>query len=262
MAGLGDIFSQLGKQAGFDPASLGKLDPRKLIDLVDTLWDSRARIVEAVNFLTDNRDAITAAIGFVRDHADDLLGLAKQLPDLLGSAGEALDTAGEGAIQASRMLLGDSGASVTGLADDAGSALEAAQRELASIMALFERAGTSLARVPLIGDVVQPFIDGTERIGRVAEQLGSVGVQVRGLGGVIQSAGTDLGGVGAALSSSGVALQRLTSPGQTPSYVVASTSKPEPEGKPKAKPKPKPKAAAAKQTASKPKPKSKKKPVG
>lgn len=226
MAGLGDIFSQLGKQAGFDASGLGRLDPRKLVDLVDTLWDSRGKIVEAVNFLSDNRDAITSAIGFVQEHADELLDLAKKLPDLLGSAGAALDTAGEGAIQASQMLLGDGGVSVAGLADDAGAALEAAQAELAAVMALFDQAGASLARVPLVGDVVQPFIDGAARIGAVADQLGSVGTQVRGLGGVITSAGGDLGGVGAALSSSGVALQRLTSPGAVPRSFTAPAPRP------------------------------------
>ena len=266
MAGIGDIFSQLGKQAGIDPnalAGLGRLDPRKLIDLVDDLWDSRGKIVEVVGFVSDNRDAIVQAVAFVRDHADDLLDLAKRLPDLLGSAGEALDTAGDGAVAASRMLLGDGAAGVAGLADDAGAALEAAQRELASVMALFDKAGAQLAKVPLVGDVVQPFIDGTARIGKVADQLGQVGTQVCGLGGVITSAGSDLGDVGVALSTSGVALQRLAPGARSAPTRLAATKAAKPKKQPAAKQpaankKPAAKKPAAKKAAPRMKPEGKK----
>lgn len=200
------MFNDLLDKLGGDAA---KLDPRKLLDLIDDLWESRSKIVDTVEFVWDRRDAIGEAIDFVQDHADDLVDLAKRLPELLGDAGGALETAGGGAVKASAMLLGTDGDGVGDLAAEAAAALDRCRDELHEVMGLFDKAGSGLASLPLVGSAAEPLVDGAHRIGAVAEDLGSVAGRLKGLGDTITDAGGDLGEVGAALGSSGVALQRL-----------------------------------------------------
>jgi hypothetical protein len=188
-----------------------KYDPRKVIDLIDDLWGSRQKIVEAVDFVWDNREPISAAIAFMRDHADDLIDLGKRLPGFLANAGEALETAGDGAHKASLMILGDGGddGGVLDVAADAAEALERCRDELWAVMGMFDRAGSGLADIPVIGDVAAPLVDASGRIGSVSDDLGAVARRIRRLGEQLTDAGHDLGWVGDSLGTSGVALQRF-----------------------------------------------------
>lgn len=199
---LDDLLKSLGGDAA-------KFDPRKVVDLIDDLWDSREKIVEAVDFVWERRDEIGTAIEFVQDHADELIDLAKRLPELLADAGGALETAGGGAVKASNMLIGEGSTGVRELADDATDALKRCQKELTQVMKLFDRAGSKLGKLPLVGDAADPIIDGAQRLGAVADDLGAVAKRLSGVGVTIDKAGNDLGDVGGALGSSGVALQRL-----------------------------------------------------
>lgn len=202
-----------------------KYDPRKVIDLIDDLWDSRKKIVEAADFVWDNREPISAAIAFMRDHADELVDLGKRLPGFLAQAGEALETAGDGAHKASLMILGDGqdaddGGGVLDVAADAAAALERCRDELWAVMGMFDRAGNGLADIPVIGDVASPLIDASGRIGAVSDDLGAVARRVRRLGEQLADAGRDLGWVGDSLGTSGVALQRLAPEAATaPDYL-------------------------------------------
>ena len=251
---LDDILEKLGGSAsGFDP--------RKVVDLVDELWGSRDKIVDAVDFVWENRDQLTKTIGFVQDHADDLLDLMKRLPDLLAGAGQGLAAAGEGAQQASSMLLGDGASGVRELANEAADALEAARDELADVMGMFAK----LEAVPFM----DPVVAGGKKIGSVADDLASVAGRIRGLGSAITDAGADLGNVGDQLLTSGDMLQGLLgADGATNGFAsVAPKKKPARKAaakkKPAAKRKPAKKAAAKKKPAKKPvaKKKATKKPV-
>ncbi len=232
-----------------------KFDPRKVIDLIDDLWESRHKIVETVDFVWDNRDAINSAIGFMGDHADDLVDLGKRLPALLFNAGSALGTAGDGARQASQMLLGSDGDGVRELAGEAADALERCQSELWMVMGLFDRAGSGLAALPLVGEIANPLVDGAGRIGAVSDDLGSVARRLRGLGASITDAGRDLGAVGDSLGSSGAALQLLTAGPVSAASLsfVATTSSPRarPTKKATAKKAPAKKGSVRKATAKK-----------
>ena len=206
---LGDVLGKLGDAVGGDAA---RVDPRKIVDLIDDLWGARHDIVDAVDYVVANRAAIGAAIAFAQDHADDLIELGKRLPPLLATAGAALEQAGDGAAQAGRFLLGG-GTSRTGvraLAAEAADALDRCQRELAEITALVDRVGGSLADVPMVGDALAPLASGAGRMGAVADDLGHVARRVRELGATIGGAGGDLSAVGRSLGRSGSTLQRLS----------------------------------------------------
>ncbi len=227
--------------------SASDLDPRKIVDLVDDLWDSRKKIVDAVDFVWDNRDEIMRAVDFVRDHADELLDLAKRLPDLLADAGGALATAGGGAHQASAMLLGDGGDGVRELADDAASALERAQRELADVMKMFAK----LDDVPFM----DPIVSGGAKIGSVADDLETVAGRLRGLGTAITSAGENLDDVGSMLESSGSTLQGFAAAPPKKTKAKRSSKKATTKKKPPAKKKtPAKKKPAARKASAKKKP--------
>ena len=150
MAIFDDLLDKLGGNAS-------KLDPRKLVDLIDDLWDQREKIVEAVDFVWDNKDSIAAAVGFMQNNADELIDLGRRLPGFLANAGEALETAGDGAHTASLMIMGEDGGGVRELASDAADALERCRDELWAVMGLFDRAGSGLADLPVIGDVANPL---------------------------------------------------------------------------------------------------------
>ena len=231
-----DIIGKIGGKAT-------QFDPRKMVDLIDGLWDSRKKIVSAVDFVWDNKEAIGDAIDFMRDHADDLIDLGKRLPGFLANAGEALEKAGDGANTASLMLLGEDGQGMHDLAADAAAALERCRDELWAVMGLFDRAGTGLASLPVVGDVAQPLIDSSGRIGSVADDLGAVARKFRSLGDQLTGAGTDLAWVGDSLGTSGVALQRFAPTAQeAPDYFFApaTSSRPpspkRPSGKQPSKP--------------------------
>lgn len=216
-----DDAAMLGDLLGKDVmGSLGlgdRVDPRKMVDLVDELWDSRHQIVDAVDFVWKNRDGISAAMAFVRDHADELLDLGRKLPPLLATAGHALEQAGDGARQASSFILGDGArGGVRDLAAEAADALERCQRELHEVMDMVDRAGNGLAALPFVGDVVQPLVGGAARIGSVADDVAGVAGRLRSLGDQLDGAGGDLRSVGAALGSSGTTLQRLAGPPARP----------------------------------------------
>ena len=186
--------------------------------------------MDAVDFVWDNKDSIAAAVGFMQDNADELIDLGKRLPGFLANAGEALQTAGDGAHTASLMILGEDGDGVRELATDAAEALERCRDELWAVMGLFDRAGNGLADLPVIGDVANPLVDGAGRIGKVSDDLGSVARRLRGLGDQLTDAGEDLGWVGDSLGRSGVALQRFApESASTPDYFFsADTASPRP----------------------------------
>lgn len=217
---LGDIVGGVGK--------IGKvgseLDPRKLVDLVNDLWGVRRRVVETVEFFIDNRAALVGAIGFMQDHADDLVDLVKRLPDVLGSAGEALETAGGGAKTAGSFLLGDGTASVLDLASEAADALDRCHRELQAIMGLYDRAGAELIALPVVGAAARPIVEGTGRLGAVVIDLGAVADLLRKVGSAITDTGRGLDGVGRALTSSGSTLQRLRPEPTNPAAALAKGS--------------------------------------
>ena len=250
MAIFDDLLDKLGGNAS-------KLDPRKLVDLVDDLWDQREKIVAAVDFVWDNKDSIAAAVGFMQDNADELIDLGKRLPGFLTNAGEALATAGDGAHTASLMILGEDGDGVRELAADAAAALERCRDELWAVMGLFDRAGSGLADLPVIGDVATPLVDGAGRIGKVSDDLGAVARRLRGLGDQLTEAGQDLGWVGDSLGASGVALQRFAPEREaTPDYFFdpgaatpkTKTARSKPTTKPRSKTKTKTKAGTKTKT--------------
>jgi hypothetical protein len=219
--GIGDIVGSVGKLG----KASAELDPRKLVDLVNDLWGLRKTIVDTVEFVVENRAALVGAMGFVQDHADDLIDLAKRLPELLGTAGDALETAGGGAKEAGSFLLGDGTQSVLQLAEEAADALDRAHRELAAIKGLFDRAGAELVALPVVGTAARPIVDGAGRLGAVALDVGDVSDKLRKVGAAITDTGRGLDRVGGALTSSGSTLQRLRPAPAPPATKARATKK-------------------------------------
>ena len=81
-------------------------DIAKLTKVMDLVWDQRDSLGDAVRFVSDNKEQLSRTLAFVRDHGDDLLDLARRLPELLGHAGSGIEAAGAAAQTASRFLTG------------------------------------------------------------------------------------------------------------------------------------------------------------
>ncbi len=200
-------------------------DLRRVVDLVDQLWEDRNKITEVVGLVWDNRDELTRALTFVQDHGDDLVDLLKQLPDLLATAGEALDAAGAGATTASVFLLGDqTGTSknanklsgrgsatvaVSTLTGTAADALERCQEELHGVESMLSGIGRQVEALGIFPKSLTDLGGGAQRVSAVADDLATVALQLRQLGVSVNDAGTDLGTVGEKLQQSGSTLQSL-----------------------------------------------------
>lgn len=208
------IEDLLGKASG--------TDLRKVFSLADQLWDDRDKITEVVGLVWENRDQFSAALDFVQEHGDELVDLLKRLPELLSTAGEALDAAGAGAETASVFLIGapigqgktgktgPPAVAVTTLTETAADALDRCQNELHGVESMISGLGRQVDALGILPKSIRDIGGGAHRIALVADDLATVADQLRHLGVSVNDAGADLGKVGEMLQYSGSALQSLT----------------------------------------------------
>ncbi|MFK7917690.1 MAG: hypothetical protein AB8G14_06405 [Ilumatobacter sp.] len=212
---------------------LGGKQAKRVIDLVDDLWDSRKKIVEMVDFVWDNRSAISGVIDFVQEHQERITDVVSRLPDLVGTAGVGLEAAGSGAQRASLLLAGDDDNSPRELSATAATALERCQEQLVDIAGLLGELGDGLDRVriptisadrtevmgfslisgvdigerPLLDVASKRVSDGAAGLVEVAGNLADVASRFRRLGVHLADVGVDLGDAGEQLSGSGTTLR-------------------------------------------------------
>lgn len=166
------VFDKIGDM-------FGDFDVGKIKDVVEDFWEDREKILDAVNFVWDNRDALGRLIG--------------QLPEMLGSTGDAIESAGGSAIQAAALLTGDKpgSTSVASLSSVAADALSGAAQQVESVGGLLES------------------IIGNSALSDMGDNLKNVGDQIRALGAQIADAGGDLDRVGHQLTDSGQTLAKF-----------------------------------------------------
>ncbi len=233
---------------------LGGKQARRVIDLVDDLWDSRKKIVDMVDFVWDNRSAISGVIDFMSDNQDRLADLVGRLPQLVSTTGAGLEAAGVGAERASLLLVGDGDNSPKQLSASAANALERCQEELVGIAELLVDLGDGLDRVniptistdrtevmgfslisgidigerPLLDGAAKRVTRGATSLGDVAENLGDVANRFRLLGDQLVEVGADLGESGTQLVGSGATMQSFVTEmpdGPRPTPASRRTSK-------------------------------------
>lgn len=186
----------------------GDLDPKKVVHVVDMIWDNRSK------FMT----------------------LIEDLPEMLQKAGDGIEAAGKSALTTSVMLVGGGekpGASA--ISELAAEALENAQKELTDVGGLLERLGGELdgVNIPsfkpdysevmgikvmsgvdvgenkLIDNAADKLQSGATRLGAVGDDLERLAQHLRDLGATLDDAGKSLDSVGNKLMGSGDSLRAL-----------------------------------------------------
>lgn len=228
---------------------LGGKQAKRVLDLVDDLWDSRKKIVEMVDFVWDNRSAISGVVDFMQENQERIADLVGRLPELVGTAGVGLEAAGSGAQRASLLLTGDDENSPRELSATAASALERCQEQLTDIAGLLGELGDSLDRVriptisadrtevmgfslisgvdigerPLLDMASKRVSDGADGLVEVATNLADVAGRFRRLGVHLADVGVDLGDAGEQLAGSGGTLRSFL--GDMPAAAKPRSSK-------------------------------------
>lgn len=203
---------------------VGGMDLEKTKDVVDLIWDNKERLGDLFEVLGDNKDSVLRLLG--------------ALPALLESVGGGVESAGDGALRAAHVLVGeDAKGGATALLGQGATALDACREQLADAASLLGKVAEELADIGMpdidakytevVGLKVikgldistKPVFAGpAERIGAgstalagVSGQLEALAGNMRELGDVLAGAGKELAGVGTQLSASGAKLRSLTS---------------------------------------------------
>jgi|GEM_PF-4616315 len=185
-----------------------KLDMEKLVEVVNLVWNNREKIVV----------------------------LLENLPTMLRETGASIESAGESAVQASRLLTGDDDMPSAGeLSRLAANALERCERELAAASKIMGSLGQEIDDVripsvrpkyievlgaqvvgglefgesPLVNNTAARLKSGAGRLEEIGRDLRQVATQLNRLGGALTETGGSLNNVGVQLKQSGVTLRSL-----------------------------------------------------
>ncbi len=207
---------------------LGKLvsgmDLEKTKDVVDLVWDNRDRLGDLLNVLGDNKDTLLKLLG--------------ALPALLESVGGGVENAGQGALRAANVLVGeDAKGGATALLGQGASALDACREQLADAATLLGKVAAELTDIgipdidtkytevvglkvisgidinvkPVFAGPAERITAGSTALTGVSSQLEALAGNMRELSQVMSGAGRELAGVGTQLTESGAKLRSLTS---------------------------------------------------
>ncbi|MCP3999218.1 MAG: hypothetical protein GY722_29755, partial [bacterium] len=153
-----------------------------------------------------------------------ILGIIKELPDLLATTGKGIAKAGESAVAASSFLLGtdDDDGAVSDITEFAAAALARCVEQLDNAVGTMNRAGEEIDKVvtgldfgtaPLVGGVSDRMRDGAGNLAVIAEDFGVVADQLKRLGVRLNDTGGDLNNLGGLLKDTGTTLTSLAAMG-------------------------------------------------
>jgi ABC-type transporter Mla subunit MlaD len=190
--------------------NLDDIDPKKLVEVVNLVWNNRDRI----------RDVI------------------ERLPGLLRDTGKSIELAGQSAVKASRFLGGKESQEVNAgkLSEQAATALDHCYREMARVAEGIEHVSNEIGtiRIPsfrprhteiagvrvltgvemsdnaLVENASDRLRSGAGRIAEISRDLETVARNLRQLGGALTETGGDLHTVGTQLQRSGQTLRSFT----------------------------------------------------
>ena len=189
---------------------LDRIDIEKLIEVVDLVWDNRAKI----------------------------RNLVENLPQMLRETGDNIETAGASAVKASQFLVGGDGDTpgASKLSELAAAALDRSYEELNNVAQVMEKIGDEIddVRIPsikpkrrevmgisvvsgldmgenkMVDRAADRIKDSADRLASISNDLKDVAHHLRGLGSVLNETGGDLGKVGSQLQESGVRLRSFS----------------------------------------------------
>ncbi|MCC7355336.1 MAG: hypothetical protein IT330_16460 [Anaerolineae bacterium] len=178
------------------------------------------------------------AIKWLWDHGDQFVPLLETLPQILHAAGEGMELAGQGAINASRLLKGGGGvpANARQAVESAADAVDSCYEQVLLVKGFIKSAGDEIDKVKvptveptfvnvlgnqvvsgltfgsssLFGLVADALQDGATKLNLAAQQLQTQATQLHDLSDTLNDAGTDLGTLGTRLKQSGQTLQQVT----------------------------------------------------
>jgi methyl-accepting chemotaxis protein len=226
------------------------LDAQKIWATVEAVWDSRQHLGDVVQF--------------VLNHREQLVAFVQRVPSVLGSAGEAIQGAGEAATRAAHFLAAsedDETLTAPKLAALASTALETCREELAHVSGVVATVAEAVASVhipdldlkysevagfrvvsgvhigsqPLAGGVAEHLAAGVSRLDSITAALETIANRIRNLGDVMANLGENLHAVGQNLSNSGSTLQGLlhempAAPGEEPTPQIIGIFQSSPPG--------------------------------
>ena len=182
-------------------------------------------------------EKLKEVVNLVWNNKEKILDLIERLPTMLKETGDGIESAGESALTASSLLLGDKkNPGAQQIAELAADALERCQAEIGKAAGIMEKFGGEIddIRIPsfspqykevmgfnvitgldmgenkLIDNAADRLKDGSGRLEEISKDLKSVASHLRQLGGTLTDTGDGLSKVGAKLMESGGTLRSLT----------------------------------------------------
>ncbi|MEM9775164.1 MAG: hypothetical protein AAF902_11330 [Chloroflexota bacterium] len=192
------------------------------------------------NFDDFDVEKVMKVVNLVWDNRERFMELIEKLPDMLNDTGTSIEAAGDSALAASSLLLGDeksdtpSAGKISELAADA---LERCQVEIANAAKIMEKFGVEIddIRIPsfepeykevmgfnvitgvdigenqMIDNAADRLKNGSDRMEEISKDLKNVAGYLRQLGGTLTNTGEGLDNVGHKLKESGGTLRSLIS---------------------------------------------------
>ncbi|MFT5196733.1 MAG: hypothetical protein ACI9EW_004188 [Cellvibrionaceae bacterium] len=185
-------------------------------------------------------EKVMHVVNLVWDNKDRFLELIEKLPDMLNDTGTSIEAAGDSALAASSLLMGDPKSktpSAGKISEMAADALERCQVEIANAAKIMEKFGVELddIQIPsfkpeykevmgfnvitgvdmsenkMIDNAAERLKGGSDRMEEISKDLKSVAGYLRQLGGTLTNTGEGLDNVGHKLKESGGTLRSLIS---------------------------------------------------
>ncbi len=190
------------------------------------------------NFDDFDAEKVMKVVNMVWENRERFMEIIEKLPQMLQDTGESIDAAGESALAASSLLLGDKKTqtpSAGAISEMAADALERCQAEIANAARIMEKFGVEIddVKIPsfkpeykevmgfnvitgvdigenqMIDNAADRLKDGSGRMEEISKDLKNVAKYLRQLGGTLTNAGEGLDNVGHKLKESGGTLRSM-----------------------------------------------------
>ena len=190
------------------------------------------------NFDDFDVEKVMKVVNMVWENRERFMELIEKLPDMLNDTGNSIEAAGDSALAASSLLLGDKKTdtpSAGKISEMAADALERCQEEIANAAKIMEKFGVEIddIRIPsfepeykevmgfnvitgvdigenkMIDNAADRLKNGSDRMEEISKDLKNVAGYLRQLGGTLTNTGEGLDNVGHKLKESGGTLRSL-----------------------------------------------------
>ena len=192
------------------------------------------------NFDDFDVEKVMKVVNMVWENRERFMEIIEKLPEMLNDTGNSIEAAGDSALAASSLLMGDKKSNTPSagkISEMAADALERCQEEIANAAKIMEKFGVEIddIKIPsfkpeykeimgfnvisgvdvgenqMIDNAAGRLKDGSDRMEEISKDLKNVAGYLRQLGGTLTNTGEGLDNVGHKLKESGGTLRSLLS---------------------------------------------------